>query len=217
MLEIYFIFHRHLVIFFPAKVFIQVSTWDEKISSCGLQFVISIYGRFMSIIDDKFHSYVNSKHPNKLEIKDNIECSTCALYLDILLKWDVNDKIMIHLHDKLDYINFFTINFPYLCTSIIPSWIESTMSGKHLAADIQGLVLYTISFTFYIRSALRFIYDQLLIQCWQLTKKLNLQRFLQSRLQTTFRKFCDLVCQYNLPSDLMLSVVFHTNYYVVFD
>jgi hypothetical protein len=53
------------------------------------------------------------------------------------------------------------------------------------------------------------------------TIKLMSQGFLQSRLQTAFRKFCgrynDVVCQYNLPLRQMLSGMFHTDRLAVLD
>jgi hypothetical protein len=42
-------------------------------------------------------------------MKDTIECSTSASYLDVLLTLDANGKLMTHLYDKLD---FFSVNFP---------------------------------------------------------------------------------------------------------
>jgi hypothetical protein len=55
-----------------------------------------------SINNNQFHSYVDSKYPNELEIKDTTftECSTSAFYLDILLKVDTTYKITIQLNDK---------------------------------------------------------------------------------------------------------------------
>ena len=40
----------------------------------------------LSINNNKFHPYVDSIYPCKLEIKDTTESSTSASYLDVLLK-----------------------------------------------------------------------------------------------------------------------------------
>ena len=54
-------------------------------------------------------------------MKDTTECSTSALYIDILLKFDTNGKITNQLYDKRDDFIFLTVNFPYLCSSILAS------------------------------------------------------------------------------------------------
>jgi hypothetical protein len=72
----------------------------------------------LSINNNQFHSYVDSKYLSELEIKDTTECSTSVLYLDVLLKLDTNVKIMTQLYDKRDDFNFSIVNFPYLCSNI---------------------------------------------------------------------------------------------------
>jgi hypothetical protein len=44
------------------------------------------------INNNQFHTSVDLIYANELEIKDTSECSTSALYLDILLKFDTNGK-----------------------------------------------------------------------------------------------------------------------------
>jgi hypothetical protein len=66
----------------------------------------------LSITNCQFHSYVDSIYPNELEIKDTTECSTSALYLDVLLKLDTNGKIATQFYDKRDDFNFSIVNFP---------------------------------------------------------------------------------------------------------
>jgi hypothetical protein len=65
------------------------------------------------------YSHVDSIYPNEMEIKDTTECSTSALYLDVLLKLDTNGKITTQLYDKRDYFNFSIINFHYLCGNMV--------------------------------------------------------------------------------------------------
>ena len=52
--------------------------------------------------------------------KDTTECSTCASYLDVLLKLDTNGKITTRFYDKRDDFNLSIVNFPYmyLCSNI---------------------------------------------------------------------------------------------------
>jgi hypothetical protein len=51
-------------------------------------------------------------------MKDTIECSACASYVDVLLKLDTNGKITTQLYDKRDDFNFSKVNFPYLRSNI---------------------------------------------------------------------------------------------------
>jgi hypothetical protein len=49
---------------------------------------------------------------------DTTECSTSAVYLDILLTLDTNSKLTRQLHDKGDDFNFSIVNFAYLYNNI---------------------------------------------------------------------------------------------------
>jgi hypothetical protein len=75
----------------------------------------------LSIKNTQFHSHVDSIYPNELEIKDSIESSTSASYLNVLLKLDTNEKITTQLYDKRDDFNFSIVNFPYRCSNILAS------------------------------------------------------------------------------------------------
>jgi hypothetical protein len=76
--------------------FIQKLLHEKKKNSCGLQFDISIHvyiDGVLSMNNNQFHTSVADLiYPNELEIKDTTKCSTSALYLDILLKFDTNGK-----------------------------------------------------------------------------------------------------------------------------
>jgi hypothetical protein len=78
----------------------------------------------LSINKGHFHSYVDSIYPCELEIKGITESSTCASYLDILLKIEAIGKLTTQLYDKRDDFKFFIVNFPYLCSYIplIPAY-----------------------------------------------------------------------------------------------
>jgi hypothetical protein len=164
--------------------------------------VASIRNFDISINNIHLHSYVDSIYPNEVEIKNTTECSTSASHCDlgILLKFDTspaNGKLMTRLYGKKkDDFNFSIINFPYLCNNIP----------------------FSLTYGVYISQLNRYsracsTYDQFLIRCNQLTRKLMSQGFLQSRLRAAFRKFYthynDLVCHYNIPLRQMLSDVFH--------
>jgi hypothetical protein len=56
-------------------------------------------------------------YPNELQIKDTTERSTTVLYLNILLKFNTNGKLAAQFYDKGDDFNFFSIDFPYLCSN----------------------------------------------------------------------------------------------------
>jgi hypothetical protein len=133
-------------------------------------------------------------YPNELETKDTTDCSKSALYLDVLLKLNANDKNLTttQLYDKWDDFNFFIVNSPYLCSNI-PA---SPAYGAYISCSrfgIQNLVP---------------TYDQFLVRGSLLTNKLMSQRVQQSRLQAAFRKFygrySDLICPYNLLLDHIL-------------
>jgi hypothetical protein len=51
-------------------------------------------------------------YPNELEIKDATECSTFALYLDILSKLHTNGKLTTQIYDKWNDVNFSIVNIP---------------------------------------------------------------------------------------------------------
>jgi hypothetical protein len=72
----------------------------------------------LSILNNQFHSYVDSIYPNELEIKYTTACFTSALYLVVLLKLNTDSKITTQLYDKQDDFNFSIVNFPHLCSKI---------------------------------------------------------------------------------------------------
>jgi hypothetical protein len=50
--------------------------------------------------NNQYQAYIDSIYPNELEIKDTTECSTSALCLSILLKFDTNGKLTTQLYNK---------------------------------------------------------------------------------------------------------------------
>ena len=81
----------------------------------------------LSIINNAFHSYVDSIYPSELEIKDTTESSMSASYLDILLNIDINGKLTTQLYDKRDDFSFSIVNVPYLCTKFAPPALGSEL------------------------------------------------------------------------------------------
>jgi hypothetical protein len=152
----------------------------------------------LSINNDQFHSYVDFIYPSKLEIKDTTESSTSASYLDLLLNIDADGKLTTQLYDKRGDFSFTIVNFPYICSNIP----LSPAYGVYISQMIQ-----------YARACST--YDQFFSRSRLLTDKLMLQRFLQSRLMSAFRKFYgrynDLIYNHKLSFSHMLSEIFHTN------
>jgi hypothetical protein len=150
-----------------------------------------------TIDNNEFHTYVDSICPNELEIKNTTACSTSALYFDMLLKVDTKIKLKTQLYNKRDAFHFSIINFiSYATIFPIPSAYGFMICSW---LDMQDLVRHTIRLYFEV-------------VCRQ---KLISRRFLPPRLQAAFHKtydrYKDLVCQCNLPVDLILSDVFHIN------
>ena len=87
----------------------------------------------LSIINNDFHSYVDSIYPNKLEIKETTESSMSTSYLDTLLNININGKPTTQLYDKRDDFSFSIVNFPYLCRN----FQLSPACGVYVSQHIQ--------------------------------------------------------------------------------
>jgi hypothetical protein len=72
----------------------------------------------LSINNSQFHSYSDLIYPYEMEINNTTECSTSALYLDVLLKLDTNGKITTQFYNKGDAFNISIVNSHYLCSNI---------------------------------------------------------------------------------------------------
>jgi hypothetical protein len=149
----------------------------------GFQFDISIY-RWICIYSQQWIPFIQWLGVTKwAENQRPCIVLTCGSSLDISFTFDTNVKITTPFYDKLDDFNFNIPNFPHLCSNIPSS---------------------TVIYIFYLIWCSRAcsIYDQFLIQISILMNKLISRRFLQSCLQTTFRKssghYNNLFWQYNL-------------------
>jgi hypothetical protein len=138
--------------------------------------------------------------PRELEIKDTTEPFTPALYLDALSNIDARGKVATQLYDKRDDFNFTIINLTYIC------------SNTHLS-PAHGVYSCISQLIGYARACST--YNLVLSRGRLLTDTLLLQRFLQSRLMSAFRKlyhnFNYLIYNYKLSFSHILSDIFHTN------
>jgi hypothetical protein len=116
----------------------------ENVSCCGLNSTFRYMDNVLSISNNQFQSHVDSIYRKELEIKDAIESSTSASYLDVLLKLDTNGKITIQLYDKRDDFNFSIVNF---LTYVVIFQLHLHMVYIHRSLfDMQELARHTISF-----------------------------------------------------------------------
>jgi hypothetical protein len=58
-------------------------------------------------------------------MKDTTESDKSAPYLDILLNIDSNGTLTTTQYDKRDYFDFAIVNFPFLCSNIPLSPVNS--------------------------------------------------------------------------------------------
>ena len=72
----------------------------------------------LSINNPEFENYLGQMYPAELEIKDTIEITTSASYLDLLLsiRWD--GQLHTSIYDKRDDFNFHITNFRFLSSNI---------------------------------------------------------------------------------------------------
>jgi hypothetical protein len=128
---------------------------------------------------------------DELEIKATTESDKSASYLDILLKTS--------LYDKRNDFDYAIVNFPFLCSNI-PLSPAYDVYMSHLIR--------------YARAC--FAHEDFSKRGKLLTNKLMLQGYNESRLKSSFLKFCsrynDLVCDYKLSQSHMLNDLFHTIY-----
>jgi hypothetical protein len=147
----------------------------------------------LSINNHNFHHYVHLIYPDELEIKDTTESDKSASYLDILFNMDSSGRLTTSLYD----FEFAIVNFSFLCSNIP----LSPAYGLYVSQSIQN-------------ARLCFAYEDFSKRGRQLTYKLMLQGYKESRLKSSFQKFYgrynDLVCDYKLPLAHMLDDLFHT-------
>jgi hypothetical protein len=119
-----------------------------------------------------------------------------SVNLDILINIHSNGRLTTSLYDKHDDLVFAIVNFPFVCSNIplLPAY------GVYVSQLIR-----------YAKAC--FAYEDFSKRGRLLTNKLMLQRYNESRLKSSFRKFYgrynDLVCDYKLPLSHMLDDLFH--------
>jgi hypothetical protein len=109
-------------------------------------------------------------------------------------------KLTTQLYNKRDDFNFAIVNFPYTCSNI-------PLSPSYGSVYIFQLIRYARTCS---------TYDQFFSRVRQLTDKLMLQGFLQSRLTSFYGCYNDLIHNYKLSLSHMLFDIFHTNNYTLF-
>jgi hypothetical protein len=151
----------------------------------------------LSINNHNFHNYVHMIYPDELEIKDTTESDKSASCLDILLNIVSGGRLTTSLYDKRDDFDFAVVNFPFLCGNISLS---------------PAYGVYVSQLVRYARAC--FAYEDFSKRDKLLAKKLMLQGYDESRLESSFRKFYgrynDLVCDCRLSLAHVLDDLFHT-------
>jgi hypothetical protein len=151
----------------------------------------------LSVDSRGFRSCVHLVYPDGLEIKDTTESDKSASYLDILLNIDSNGGLTASLCDGRDDFDFAVVDFPFLC-------------GNVPLSPACGVCVSQL-----IRCAgACFAYEDFSGRGRLLAKKLMLRGYNESRLGSSFRKFCGrcggLVCDCGLSLAHVLNDLFHT-------
>ena len=136
-------------------------------------------------------------YPAELEIKDTIESTTSASYLDLLLSIGRDGQLYTSIYDKRDDFNFHITNFSFLSSNI--------PSSPAYGVFISQLIPYTRAGS---------SYECFILRARRLSSKLLKQGYLVERLKSSFRKFYgrygDLIRQYG-PGDLFANVEWHSD------
>ena len=134
-------------------------------------------------------NHLGQMYPAELEIKDTIESTTSASYLDLLLSIGRDGDTFIY--DKWDDFIFHIANFQFL-SRYIPSWPAYGVFISH--------------FTRYARVCSS--YKCFILRARRLSSKLLKQGYLVDRLKMLFREFNgrygDLIQQYEVSLSRML-------------
>ena len=136
-------------------------------------------------------------YPAELEIKDTIESTTSAFYLDLLLSIWRDGQLHTSIYDKPDF-NFHITYFPFL-SSNIPS------------SPAYGVFIFQL--IRYARACSS--YECFILRARRLSSKLLKQGYLVDRLKSSFRKFYgryrDLIQQYEVSLSRMLNDILTLN------
>ena len=131
-------------------------------------------------------------YPAELEIKDTVESTTSASYLDLPLSIGRGGQPHTSIYDKRDDSNFHITNFMFLSSNI--------SSSQAYGVFISQLIRYARAYS---------SYKCFILRARRLSSKLLKQGYLAERLKSSFRKFYgryrDLLQQYEVPLSRMLN------------
>ena len=160
----------------------------QSLLSTGKKRLASRFNLTYRYIDDvlfinnpEFENYLGQMYPAELEIKDTIESTTSASYVDLLLSIGRDGQLHTSIYDKRDDFNFHITNFPFLSSNILSSPAYGACSS----------------------------YECFILRARQLSSKLLKQGYLAECLKSSFRKFYgrygELIQQYEVSLSRMLN------------
>jgi hypothetical protein len=161
---------RHIFIFIWSRICEIVSRWKQKLAVTFNHTYRNI-DDVVSINNNNFQNDGHLTYPDELEMKDSTESDISACYLDILLNIDWSDTLTSTSWDKGGAFNFAIVNFLFL-------WSNISLSLPH--SVYIHLIRYPRECSAYENFSKR---GQLL------TKKLILEGYNTSRLNSLFYKF----------------------------
>ena len=180
--------------------FIQslLSTGRKQLAS-RFNFIYRYIDDVLSINNPEFENYLGQMYPVELEIKDTTESNTTASYLDLLLSIGRDGQLHTSIYDKRDDFNFHITNFPFLGSNI-PT---SPAYGVFISQLIR-----------YVRACSS--YGCFILRAARLSNKLLEQGYVKERLKSSLRKFYrrygDLIKQYDVSLSQMLNDILWPNH-----
>ena len=96
----------------------------------------------LSLNNSKFGDFVDRIYPIELEINDTTYTDRSALYLDLHLEIDSQERLRTKLYDKGDDFNFPIVNFPFICSNMLaaPAYIFQFMRYSRACGSYQDFL-----------------------------------------------------------------------------
>jgi hypothetical protein len=107
----------------------------------SFNFMLRYTYNVISLNNSKFCNYVDSIYPIVLEIKDSIDTTRFASYLDIHLGIENEGRLWAKLCDKRYDFSFFIVNFSFICSYVPPA----PTCGVFISVDIIHNGLWFLS------------------------------------------------------------------------
>jgi hypothetical protein len=141
----------------------------------SFNFTFSYIYDVLSLNYSRFGDFVDRIYHIELEIKDTTDTDRSALYLDLHLEIDSEERLRMKPYDKRDdFLNFPIVNFPFICSNI--------PAAHAYGVSLSQLIRYSRA----CGSYQDFLNRRLL-----LTRKFLNQGFLCLKLKSSLRKFDD--------------------------